>query len=249
MTDERMTPPPAPPTRQGEIPRDADAPTSRMAIASLILGVLGFCTGITAIVGLILGVIGIRQIQRSNGKLRGQGVAVAGVAISAGALLIAFLAVVVLVGVTMPAVGIARQAATQARATAEARQIAQAMMQYHTSYRSEFPPVDAWRSALTTVDELDEQTDGDGGGKTVIPGGFSMNAALDGMHAYDVAEPGRTVMIFETPSGSPLSGGREVMAGEPLNADGFVIIFVDSTVELVPADQLDELIWDPAADE
>src|SRR5438552_4054596 len=52
------------------------AKTSGMAIASLVLGILGFC-GITAIVGLILGIVGLNQINRSNGQIRGKGLAVA----------------------------------------------------------------------------------------------------------------------------------------------------------------------------
>jgi hypothetical protein len=58
-----------------------EAPTPGLAVASLILGILG-CFGITAIIGLILGVVALNQINRSRGRLGGQGMAVAGIVVS-----------------------------------------------------------------------------------------------------------------------------------------------------------------------
>ncbi len=58
--------------------------TSGMAIASLVLGILG----ITALLGLILGIVSLVQINRSRGRLRGQGLAIAGICVSAFALLV-----------------------------------------------------------------------------------------------------------------------------------------------------------------
>ena len=57
------------------------AKTSGVAIASLILGILGFC-GITALVGLILGIVALVKINRSGGRLSGQGLAIAGISVS-----------------------------------------------------------------------------------------------------------------------------------------------------------------------
>lgn len=66
------------------------AKTSRVAIASMILGVAGFLTcGVSAIVGLALGVIALVRISKSRGQLGGQGFAIAGVAVSVASLLFA----------------------------------------------------------------------------------------------------------------------------------------------------------------
>src|ERR1035437_4067181 len=54
----------------------AETKTSGMAIASLVLGILGIC-GITALVGLILGIVALVKINRSGGRLSGQGLAIA----------------------------------------------------------------------------------------------------------------------------------------------------------------------------
>jgi hypothetical protein len=84
---------PAPVTPPANVVVNAAAPvktgTSGLAIASLVLGCLGFCSyGVTSIVGLILGIIGLRQIKRSDGALGGKGLAIAGIATSGVSLLI-----------------------------------------------------------------------------------------------------------------------------------------------------------------
>ncbi len=65
---------------------DASLPprTSGLAIASLICGVCGLCTcGISSIVGLVLGIIALVQIQKNPRQLTGQGLAIAGLVVSA----------------------------------------------------------------------------------------------------------------------------------------------------------------------
>jgi len=62
-----------------------------MAIASLVLGLLGLSCGLTAIPGLILGIVGLRRINRSGGQLGGSGFAIAGICVSAGVLLLALI--------------------------------------------------------------------------------------------------------------------------------------------------------------
>jgi hypothetical protein len=57
--------------------------TSRSAIASLILGVLGFVIPvILSLSGLILGIVGLIHIKKGSGQITGQGVAIAGIAVS-----------------------------------------------------------------------------------------------------------------------------------------------------------------------
>ncbi|NIA22176.1 MAG: DUF4190 domain-containing protein, partial [Anaerolineaceae bacterium] len=55
--------------------------TSGMAIASLVCGLLG-CLGITAILGVIFGLLGLRQVNRSEGRVGGMGLAIAGLVLS-----------------------------------------------------------------------------------------------------------------------------------------------------------------------
>jgi len=68
--------------------------TSRLAIASLVLGVLSFFTcGITIIPAIILGIISIIQIEKSGGRLTGSGFATIGISTSVVAFLLLILIV------------------------------------------------------------------------------------------------------------------------------------------------------------
>lgn len=54
-------------------------PTSGLAIASLICSCLAIsCWGVTAIPGVICGHLALREIDRSDGRLQGRGLALAG---------------------------------------------------------------------------------------------------------------------------------------------------------------------------
>lgn len=71
------TPPPIPHT---EMPSSGKSHDSRLAICSLILGIIGFCTGgIVSIPAIITGHLARRKIKRSAEKLTGSGFALAGI--------------------------------------------------------------------------------------------------------------------------------------------------------------------------
>ena len=76
----QATAPPAgqPAPAAGAQPPAASPKASGLAMTSLVLGCLGlFTCGITALVGLILGIIALVRINKSNGQLGGQGMAMA----------------------------------------------------------------------------------------------------------------------------------------------------------------------------
>lgn len=56
---------------------------SGLAIASLILSILGVLCGVTAIVGIILGAVELSKIKRGESSEKGRGLALAGVIIGA----------------------------------------------------------------------------------------------------------------------------------------------------------------------
>jgi hypothetical protein len=56
---------------------------SGMALASLILSIVGVFCGITAIVGIVLGVIELNRIKRGESSMKGKGMATAGIIIGA----------------------------------------------------------------------------------------------------------------------------------------------------------------------
>lgn len=77
--------PPGPPMQQGppgQPPAYYRAPTNGMAITSMVLGILG-CIGliwlISPILALVFGYIAKGQIDRSEGRQEGRGMAIAGI--------------------------------------------------------------------------------------------------------------------------------------------------------------------------
>ena len=75
------------------------ASTSGLAIASLVLGILSMlCCGIlTCIPGIICGHMGIHAVNKSEGKLTGKGMAIAGLILSYASLLLTLLGLVFLI--------------------------------------------------------------------------------------------------------------------------------------------------------
>lgn len=80
-------PPPPPPQYGAPVPPPGGAQpkTSGKAIASLVTGLVGLltiCCGflvVSSIVALVLGILARKEIQRSNGALKGDGMALTGI--------------------------------------------------------------------------------------------------------------------------------------------------------------------------
>jgi len=76
------------------------AKTSGLAIASLVLGILGICSyGLLGLVGLIMGLVALSKINQSGGQLGGKGLAIGGIATGAATLL---LGVLMMVAIAVP---------------------------------------------------------------------------------------------------------------------------------------------------
>jgi hypothetical protein len=70
------------------LPPSGPLKTSRLAIASLVCGGLGFLC-LPALAGVVLGIVALLKINRSKGQLRGQALAICGICLSAFMLLTA----------------------------------------------------------------------------------------------------------------------------------------------------------------
>jgi hypothetical protein len=70
----------APPAPGSTPPLLPEGKTSRLAIWSVMLGILGiFTCGVTGMVGLVLGIVARVRIASSGGQLKGSGIAIAGI--------------------------------------------------------------------------------------------------------------------------------------------------------------------------
>jgi hypothetical protein len=242
--------PPDTPPQPATVPQTAPpgavqtAPkTSGHAVASLILGIVGPCTvGLASIAGLILGIVGLSKIKKSAGVIRGQGLAIAGIILSALGVLMLLLSPI-LVAILLPAIATARGQARAVMCMNNLRQITMAAHAYAADRDNSLPPPDSWPEKLLpyigSEDLLNDPSD------TAAGRAVAMNAALDDMHLDAVRDASRTVMFFACAPGAPPAGGPELLPPEPRYRGGHIIAFCDGTVDRVPPDELDHLIWDP----
>ncbi|HUA38232.1 MAG TPA: DUF4190 domain-containing protein [Candidatus Sulfopaludibacter sp.] len=233
---------PPPPLPAGEAA--GPARTSGMAIASLVLGILGIVTcGLTVLlsapVGLILGIVAMNRIGKSA-QLRGKGLALAGIIMSS----VTFLLIPIFAAMLLPALAAAKQKAQEITCISNEKQLALAVRIYSNDNTNHFPPAAMWCDAIKT----------NVGSETVFkcPAAHSLsrcdyafNAKLDGLDENKM-DP-QTVMIFESDAGWNASGGRELMISRARHERGriFIVAFADGSVREVPESQIGTLRWDP----
>jgi hypothetical protein len=222
------------------------AKTSGLAIASLILAICGFFTcGLTAIIGLILGIVGLCAISKRAQQLKGQGLAIAGIIISAICIVLVPL-ITLMMAILMPALSRAKMQGRNIMSMNNAKQICLAMAMYCDENDGRFPPVDNWPAALIPYLGDTKILESPFEPQTGLR--WAMNKNLDGRKLPDIKQTHRVVLIFEVEPGSPPTGGRELLPEGPRSSRGYIVGFPDGHVESVRPDRLDELIWIPGAE-
>ena len=215
------------------------AKTSGLAIASLVLGILGlFTCGAAALIGLILGIIAMSKIRKSQGALGGSGIALAGVIVSAVFLLL----LPIFAAMLLPALATAKQQAQSINCMSNVKQLSLAVRMYTADNKDQYPPATNWCDALRsyagTTNIFHCPADLSGGRCS-----YAFNAQLAG--AEDGKVNPNTVMIFEAAGGWNASGGRELLLTKPRHRRSVVVGFADGHVEQLPESQLSQLRWDP----
>ncbi len=134
-------PPPGPTTQQppyaapGQyVPQyTPQPPTDGQATASLILGILSVTVlcGIAGIPAIILGHLGLSKIKKSNGQLKGEGLALAGLIMGYFSLVLTLLFVA---AIAVPNLMRSRQQANEAAAAATVRTLNTSEVTYSTLY-------------------------------------------------------------------------------------------------------------------
>lgn len=119
-------PPPAPSLGPGE--------TSGKALASLVTGIFGLLIFPIAIAAIILGHMSRSEIRKSNGRLKGDGMATAGLVMGYGAFaIIPF--ILIIAAIAIPNLLRARMAANEASAVGSVRILNTAEISYLSRYR------------------------------------------------------------------------------------------------------------------
>lgn len=112
--------------------------TSGKAIASFVLGLISLvCALFAGIPALVLGLLALSDISREPQRLKGRGLAIAGVAL--GSIGCVLGTVGVLIALLLPAVQAARTAARRAQSSNNLKLIGLALHNYNSSYNT-FPP-------------------------------------------------------------------------------------------------------------
>ena len=228
-------PPPLPAT-------PVEVKTSSMAITSLVLGILGLC-GITALVGLVLGIVSLVKINRSGGRLSGQGLAIAGICVSGFML---FFSIPFMAALTLPALARAKQKAQAINCVNNLKQLALAVRMYAGEHKDQLPPAVTWCDAIQGGNHL-----GGIGASRVFecpaqPGqrcSYAFNSKLDGKKESEV-DP-QTVLLFESDAGWNGSGGVSALKPHPHSTRAVNVAFADGSVHQLPISQLSTLRWDP----
>lgn len=238
-------PPPLPP-RLGAAPSTpppVNGPkTSGMAIASLVLGLVGFC-GVTAIMGMILGLVATIRIGKSNGQLKGKGLAISGMILSSLMFLV-FLGAAA--GVLLPALSKARYQRQYDRPQysdcgGNVKKIALAIRLYADEHEGKCPPATQWcDDVLPNLEgrQIFKCAQRRGG-----EGAYGFNAKLAGRTLSAI--PPDTVMIFETDKGWNTTGGEGEVVTSPPHGRNFVFGFADGSVRELTREELAELRWEP----
>ena len=209
-----------------------DVKTSRLAITSLVLMIMGFFTAqLTAIPALIFGIIALIKIKKNAGRLKGKGMAIAGIIVPTivMALLIAL----------MPALAKVKVKAYRIVCGCNLNALGKSMMLYNNDYQGKFPTPEKW------CDLTGEYTCGEGKffrcrGADEGPCNYAMNENIEKLEKN---APADMVLLFETEGGWNQVGGRELVITANHEGDGCNVLFCDGHVEFVRSQDIDDLVW------
>jgi hypothetical protein len=232
-----LTPPPLPPSPASPVSGRASPPirSHGLAVGSLVLGILGVCSGgLTAIFGLVLGIVALARIRSAPDRFRGKGLAIAGICVSA-------VFVLVMPSLLLPALVRVRARDTTLQCVRQAKEIGLAIRLYADENNGVSPAADEWCDAilanLPTAKSLQCPA------RTSERSGYGFNQRVAGRTLSSI--PPDTVMVFEAEGGWNYVGGPDDLLAEPVHGQSLIVGFADGTARQVPPEDLAMLRWEP----
>ncbi|NOG55423.1 MAG: DUF4190 domain-containing protein [Planctomycetes bacterium] len=120
-------------------------PGQGLAIAALVIGICSLCIPLLSVVAITLGIIALVGTTGPVPKHGGRGLAVGGLVLGVVSLL---LIPALMVGLMLPALGRARQAARTVKSQSQMRILAQSLTMYADTGNGSLPTYDNWDSVL-----------------------------------------------------------------------------------------------------
>jgi len=195
-------------------------PTSGLAVAALVLGALTLPTiGMAGIAGIIVGLAALVSIRLGRGRVRGMGLALGGITLSVACLGL------VAVFFVFPIYKKAKVSAQKAVCLSNVKNLALAVQMYIAANDDVFPDAGNWCEALRPYAKNDEVF--------ICPMApdlrcsYAYNAALSGVRLDALADPMRTIAIFESDTGWNAHGGPELLPTEGRHFHGDNLGFAD----------------------
>jgi len=224
----------------------APARTSRMAITSLVLGIVCFVTCfltflIVVPLGLGFGIAALSAIRKSQGELQGKGLAIAGIVING----LALLAIPLAAAMLLPALAAAKQKAMEINCINNEKQLALAIRIYAGDNTNCYPTAASWCDAIQVEVNRNPRVFKCPAAPAGSRCDYAFNEKLSGLNEDKVSP--ETVMIFEADAGWNANGGPELLVRRPrhVRETQVVVGFADGSVRAVPRSQLGTLRWDP----
>jgi prepilin-type processing-associated H-X9-DG protein len=217
------------------------AKTSGLAVTALVLGILCLLCGIfTAIPAIICGIIAMVQISKSQGRLKGMGMAIAGVVLP----VILTFVMAILIAILLPALNRVKHLAQGTICGTNMQGLGNAVQIYMNDYDGRFPTSEQWCDLLIKEADVSEQT-------LTCPddtaGAFSYAVNKDIPRTDIRTGAADLVILFEADLGRNGVGGPEdaVFRHYAGNQPACNVLFADGHVEMVAQDRIHELRWQP----
>ncbi len=194
-------------------------PTSGLAIAALVLGVIGLIVPGLGVIGIVLGIIAL--VRMADGRATGKGLAIGGIAVGVVSLMWAGC----IMSILLPSLNRARETANRVKCASNMRQIGQAILLYSNENNGAYP--DKIEKLLVTQDITSEVFNCPSSNDTPAPGpaGQPQASALNsgGHNSYVYVGAGLTNQ----------AGANVVVLYEPMSNhdnDGTNILWADGHV-------------------
>ena len=221
--------------------QNTSAKLSGLAIASLVLGILGWFTlGISSLFGLGLGIWALIRINRSQGQLRGMGLALTGTILSG----ILVMMLPILAALMLPALAKAKQKAQSIVCMNNLKQLALGELMYANDNKERFSDSDHWCDSLgkyVNNPKVFLCPTGDSSQRSH----YAFNARLSGIDPKQVTSPSETVMFFEADGGWNLSGGADLVTKLRRHGGRIGLVFADGHAEIAGENRLRNIKWEP----